>query len=168
MPERVSKKFFPRDRPSGFVMPVVIDEVMGFDPFNHVESFESNHKVQACVAHFRDNVSWENTGIIEYCVNHVEKKGEPLDGLSTREEFDNRYKKLDALWEFIRNGGSLRSKPFDDAIVHVGKKGRLYFGGGATHRAAMAWILDIPIPVRPFLIHKDGKFKLKEMLEKRV
>lgn len=163
-PEKFSAEIIGMEFSHAFVMPLTIADNEGVDPFSRVRPIDSSHKIRACIEHFRDGATWDETGIIDASMNHVERTGKPLDGCSQRSDFVRRYKRLDKLYDELKGGGTLRSNPFNDAIVHIGKNGEVYFGGGATHRTAIAWVLDISIPVRPFLIHKDGLFKLPELM----
>ena len=145
-------------------MPVVLASPETDHVFRQVRALETSNKIASCIAHFEGGQSWEETGIIDSGLAYVKKAGKPLDGCTSRADFLQRYEKLDRLFESLSNGGELYSDPRNDAIAHIDEDGGAYFSGGAHHRTAMAWILDIHIPFRPFLIHPKGKAKLCDYL----
>lgn len=146
------------------IMPTIFFSAGTDDPTNHVHPLDYSNKISACIARYEGGKTWEETGVIESSLEYIEESGNPLDGCSTLGDLVLRYENLDRLFDFLAGGGPLYSVAGNDAIVHIGQDGQVYFGGGAHHRTAMAWILDIHIPVRPFLIHEKGQFKLKDLL----
>ncbi len=162
--EKTTSDFFGRKFHHEFIMPTVFSEDGGSDLFESVRELQSSPKIAACIAHFCDGLSWEDTGIIESGMRYIEKSGKKLDGYSTSEGLVRRYEKIDRLYDYLAGGGELYSDSVNDPIVHIGMNGEIFFAGGAHHRTALAWILDIHLPVRPFLIHVKGKYKLAEML----
>lgn len=108
-------------------------------------------KYQAVEEHFCQNVSWEDTGIIDYLLTQLsEKERTSIDGCRSREEIKDRYRRIDELYDKLQKEGYQESKhgPADYIAVHVGRDGELIFAGSGWHRLSLSKILNLSrIPV---------------------
>lgn len=139
-------------KPVGKIQPVVVgDEAADF--FSSAVDLDWSFKIKACFKHFQDGLSWQETGVIDDTVRIIEEAGKPFDELDRRDQVVRRYDRLDELYESIKNGSRIFSQFGDDAIIHIGPEGEIYFGGGAHHRCAIAYILDVSLPVRIGIVH---------------
>lgn len=123
-----------------------------------------NIKYRACMAHFRDAVSWDETGLYDELTRRISRTG-AYDGLRTQADIEERYAALDALAQEARTLGRLRSRTeLGDAyfrrehggvLVHIARDGAVLRAGGGQHRFALAKALELPLmPVQLGVIHK--------------
>ncbi len=131
-------------------------------------------KIRMCVEHWKNGVSWENTGIYERFMSEIRESGQYRRyGFSGIEEVKARYQNLDKVFEQARQDGRLRR---EDEItidgfrgkagygsVHVGPSGTLYWSGGAQHRLGIAYILQVPMPARLGVVHVRGISRLRDL-----
>lgn len=109
-------------------------------------------KYQAVKKRFSHGKTWEETGIFEYLLNKKESSG-TIDGCQNKAELEERYQKIDNLYENIKRKGYDESQHgrYDYIAVHIGRNGDLIFAGSGNHRLAISKILDleeIPVWVR--------------------
>lgn len=119
-------------------------------------------KIKMCLEHWRNGISWEDTGIYEYMEKMILEYGEH-DGCKNTDDLIKRYEKLDILFEQARQEGRLRTweelnpnhadKRRDSGFVHIGPKGKHYWAGAGQHRLAIGYILKIPLPAQIGCIH---------------
>lgn len=163
LPEQAVIKFLGRKFQHSAIQPMAVTSG-DQDLFSKTRSLMHSTKISACVMRWVDGRSWSETGIIDSSLAYIQKSGKPLDGCHTREDLVQRYGRLDQIFDEISKSGTIYSQPYDDAIIHINSDGSLLFGGGAHHRTAMAWILDILLPVRPMLVHEASKASLGKLL----
>jgi len=110
---------------------------------------------------------WEQTEHYRWAVQRIES-GEPMWYCRTREEYEERCRSIERLYERIKTDGYLTQKELrvrrsdsavggkgDEITVAIGRHGEFLFIDGA-HRLAIAKILDLPkIPVEVVLRHPD-------------
>jgi hypothetical protein len=123
-------------------------------------------KMQACRKHWESGVSWADTGIFDYVLGVGSARGRPLDGCRTYGDVRARYLELDRIFETVQLEGRLRTKrelpgnSFREAggiFLHFGRTGAPLFGGGGTHRLAIAKILGLRIvPAQVGVVHEDA------------
>lgn len=158
------ERFIDRKIHHEFVMPMVLPADAPESPFDLVRPLTGSPKIECCIKRWQDGMSWEETGIFDYSLTYIEQTGAALDGCTTLDELITRYEQLDRLYDHVAGGGRLYSSARNDAIIHIDAGGRIHFGGAAHHRTAIAWVLDVAIPVRPFLIHHQALASLSELI----
>ena len=142
-------------------------------------------KYQACLKHWREFCSWEETGIYDYMLKTLEyyisvsRNGESrinVDGCCNISDIKLRYQYLDKVYNLVKKEKSFRTKPSPDTqfplqhkknsdiIVHIGPDGYLYHGHDGNHRIAIATILDIPIKVTVGCVHVSASPQLRHIL----
>ncbi|MFD0980807.1 hypothetical protein [Tropicimonas aquimaris] len=122
-------------------------------------------KERAVKDHFLNNVCWEETGIIDYLMSDVHRKGS-ADGFSTVEEIKARYARMDALFEDIRRSGRMKTRAELDSYlrrehggvyVHIARDGTPLKAGGGTHRLIIAKLLGLRrMPAHLGVIHAEA------------
>lgn len=122
-------------------------------------------KERAIKDHFLNNVSWEDTGVIDYLMSDVHRKGS-ADGFSTVEEIRNRYARMDVLFEDIRRSGRMKTRTELDSYlrrehggvyVHIARDGTPLKAGGGTHRLVIAKLLGLRrMPAHLGVIHAEA------------
>ncbi|WP_111498262.1 hypothetical protein [Marinobacter bohaiensis] len=134
-------------------------------PANRVIRVIDIDTIRACLQHWRDGVSWEDTGIIERMMRHIREHGK-VDRLRTLAQVDARYDELDRLFESVIRAGQL--SPRQDLIagnvreeggplVHIGPDGAPYFGRKGHHRLAIALAGNLDyLPAQLGVVHVDG------------
>lgn len=111
-------------------------------------------KYQAVKSHFCNDVSWEDTGIIDNLFNTLlEEERESIDGCKDRSEIKERYEQIDNLYQNMKESGYQEKKhgSKDYVAVHIGRDGEFLFAGSGHHRLGITKILDfgqIPVWVR--------------------
>lgn len=128
--------------------------------------------IQACLRHWRDGISWENTGLFAQMLAAIEKSGK-VDKLRSLHDIEIRYRELDTLYLNVKKTGRLKSRAelirgnFREEgglLFHVGPKGEPFFGGKGNHRLAIALALELPfIPAQLGCTHEDGLSYLPEL-----
>ena len=118
--------------------------------------------------HFKRGVRWEDTTFFQKNAKAI-KKGEVWWGCSSINDFKERCKKIDLLYENIKKFGYKSQRgiaqdkiddPFqrfriigDEITVNIGRTGDMFFNDG-RHRLCIAKILNIrEIPVRILVRH---------------
>jgi hypothetical protein len=140
--------------------------VIGGDWDRVATPFAGNVKHKAVMAHFRDGVPWEETGIIDEILARIARHGS-FDGLRTRAEVLRRYAALDDLAEEARQLGRLRARSempgarfrreHGGVMVHIARDGTPLRAGGGIHRCAIAQALELPLmPVQLGVIHPEA------------
>ncbi|WP_425039595.1 hypothetical protein [Primorskyibacter sp. S187A] len=129
----------------------------------HLSREGGSIKFRACLAHFRDGVPWEETGLWEEMRARIARHGS-YDGLKTMQDIHARYAALDRLAQEARSTGRLKSRAelpngyfrreHGGIYVHVTRTGEVVRAGGGQHRFALARALELPeIPVQLGVIH---------------
>lgn len=135
--------------------------------------FEDLDVYRAFRRHFREGVPWAETAFFDRVLDDIDRGVEPW-GCGSREAFEARCRRLDALYEAMRTGGYRtqaalldddRPNPLaddaaatgkrrrDEVAVHIGRDGTLLFEDG-RNRLSLAKLLGIEaIPVRVLLRH---------------
>lgn len=118
--------------------------------------------IRACLAHWRDGVPWEETGIFQQMLEKIDADGK-VDRLRTRDDVEERYRNLDELYSKVAAAGGLSPRgelipgnfrEEGGILVHIGPKGEPFFGKKGHHRLAMALALELEcIPAQLGVVH---------------
>jgi hypothetical protein len=133
--------------------------------FYKVTPLESNFKYKACINHWKNNISWEETGIYKSMENLIAQYG-TCDGLKNTEDIIKRYEALDIIFDEVKKEGRLKIQNELNAsaigesggiYIHLGNSGEPIFGGGGHHRLAIAKVLGIKeIPAQIGCVHPSS------------
>lgn len=139
--------------------------VLGGNWDQSVQPWGTGIKERACELHFRDGVSWQDTGVIDHLLADIERKGSS-DGCHSLEELQDRYRALDRLYEEIRRIGRLKPRSelenhfrreHGGIYIHIGRDGTPIKAGGGIHRLIISRILGLKkIPVQLGVIHEEA------------
>jgi len=127
--------------------------------------------IKACIAHWRDGMAWEDTGIYEAMMEQIRLHGK-IDRMRSLADIKLRYHQLDALYENVRKSGCLSTRQelvpgnFREEggiLINIGPEGAPYFGRKGNHRLAMAIAAGIDrIPAQLGVVHIDGLSSLHQ------
>ena len=118
-------------------------------------------KLNSCIEHWVNGLSWEETGIYKYIEARRKMRGKN----NQLDHIVRRYKNLDRIFEQVKSEGRLRVTAEierdnylkgSEAIIHVGPGGEPFWGGGSCHRFAIAYILTLPFPAQIGLVHASA------------
>ena len=123
-------------------------EVVRFDQCHHYESY--NHV-------FEKGGHWKETPYYRYNLARI-NRGEIFEGCKSVDDLNERFQKLNELYESIKDNGFKLKKDlttnedkldvYDDVVVHIGRNGELILEDG-NNRLAIAKVLKLSqIPVR--------------------
>lgn len=126
--------------------------------------------VRLGLAHWRDGVPWEATGIYEEMMRRIEQRGK-VDGCRNLDDVHARYLRLDQAFAQMREDGRMKTRAelkregsitfaFRESggiVFHFGPQGEPFFGGWGCHRLAMAIALGLSyIPIRVGYVHASA------------
>jgi hypothetical protein len=141
---------------------VIRDEIDAFELF----PLASLPKIRACLRHWQEGLSWEETGAISALMFKITATGSTQSGCRTREDVVRRYRRLDEIFESVRAErrltGHIRRqacfrRDLDGVQIHLGRDGELLFGATGTHRLAMALVLGFErIPASLGFVHESA------------
>ncbi len=128
-------------------------------------------KVMHCIKRYRDGLSWEDAGAIEYYKSIRNKKsGKPK---FTEEEIFRRHERFDSIYKEIRKEGRFKTmeevrpgsfREEGGVLIHFGPAGEPLFSETGSHRLAMALLLKIPrIPVQIGVVHTGALVRISEL-----
>lgn len=133
-------------------------------------SIQENEKISYCVRHWRDGMSWEDAGAIDFHLTAIKLHGR-MDRCKTVGDVIARLKALDEVWEVVSAEKRLRSaqeisrlafREQDGVLVHFGANGQPIFGAGGQHRLGMALALELDmIPCQLGVCHISAIPQLK-------
>lgn len=122
-------------------------------------------KIAYCLRHWRDGLSWEESGAISFHLDAIRTNGE-IDGCRDLASVMARLAQLDAIFVLARSSGTLKTaleakgiafRESGGILVHIDRAGRPLFGGGGHHRLAIALALGLPrITVQLGAVHEDA------------
>ena len=135
--------------------------VLAGDWDRHTEPLDESWKIAACLAHFRDGKTWEDTGIYDRMQAMITERGQ-FDSCRTMDDIITRYQKIDALYadiqkngfrdETVRKYGTLRLP--EGVYVHLDRTGQPIFGAIGNHRIGIARALGLTrIPAQLGVVH---------------
>jgi 2-polyprenyl-3-methyl-5-hydroxy-6-metoxy-1,4-benzoquinol methylase len=124
---------------------------------------------------FIQGKKWESTIYYQRVMDEL-NKGRFLWDCKTQIDFDNRLKKLEMLFETIKNNGYKSQQEIqpkhnpdptkldDEVTINIGRNGDLLFNDGA-HRLSIAKLLNIPkIPIKITVRHPEWINLKKQIL----
>lgn len=128
---------------------------------------ESVSHVRQALAHWRDGLSWEESGAYDDLLSAIERSGGVHAGCRTKDDVIRRYARLDEVFATVRAEGRLRTqrelraraiRERGGIIVHADRDAQPIFNGwGGCHRIAMAMVLGLPvIPAAIALVHRQA------------
>ncbi len=148
---------------------VVIDGNM----IKNITPLQEDFRYRYSFERWKDGKSWEEIGVYEYMKNETIKYKD-----MSQAELELRYTEFDRLYAEIKKEKRLKSrqelnpKNFrekDGILIHIGKKGSLYFGGIGFHRFSIAKVLGIKkIPACVGIVDKSSIKYLKQYRNKKV
>lgn len=128
--------------------------------------------VKACLQHWRDGLTWEETGIFEQMLDRIREKGK-VDRLRNRADIERRYAELDELYLKVKKAGRLSPRnelvpgnfrEEGGILFHIGPGGEPFFGGKGHHRLAMALALGQPVvPAQIGAVYREAIKALPEL-----
>ncbi len=121
------------------------------------DNLPTNRTFELALKKFDKDQSWLDSEAFDYACKKLHSKGYKI------EEIYEKYRNLDKIEEIIRSTHQLpRSlehkgrREINGVYIHIGRSGQPIFGGGGSHRLAMAIRLNVKkIPVQIGLIHED-------------
>ncbi len=138
--------------------------VLAGDWDHHTEPLDQSWKIAACLAHFRDGKTWEDTGVYDRMQAMIIERGQ-FDSCRTMDDIIARYQKIDALYadiqkngfrdETVRKYGALRLP--EGVYVHLDRTGKPIFGAIGNHRIGIARALGLTrIPAQLGVVHPEA------------
>lgn len=135
-------------------------------PFKETVPVEKIEKVNFCIEHWEEDLSWKETGAYDYMKKLISENKKPVDGCSNMQDIISRYQRLDRIFHQIKQEEELKSvqelddfyfREFGGVYVHIGPDGEPYLGMGGLHRFAIALVLELEeIPAQVGIVHKDA------------
>jgi hypothetical protein len=129
-------------------------------------------KYRAVKKHFRDGLSWKETGIFDYLLKRIrDSENDSVDNCTNRAELVDRYERIDELYENIRREGYRedRHSSTDYIAAHIARDGKFLFAGSGCHRLAIARLLDLDeIPVWIRVRHAEWQAKRDELSDTKI
>ena len=132
--------------------------------FQEAVSIFEIDKIKFCYEHWQQKKPWNQTGRDKYYFKNFENNFFP-DGLKDKKDIESRYANLDEIFNYIKKQNRIKTRKeiyhnnFRESggiFVHIGPKGNVYFGGGGSHRLAIAKILGIEFPAQIGVVHEDA------------
>ena len=133
------------------------------------ERLDKNQKISYCIKHWRDGLSWEESGAIDFHMKAIEVNGR-IDHCRTRADVDRRLSRLDKIWQLEKRTQKLKPKkeisPFSfreygGILVHIDGQGKPIFGLGGQHRLAIALTVGLrSFPAQLGVIHPNALSRL--------
>ncbi|MGM0769377.1 MAG: hypothetical protein ACQEV6_15255 [Pseudomonadota bacterium] len=131
-----------------------------------------HQKIRFCLDHWLNGVSWEEAGAFTYMMARIQESSRGhFDGCASLDDVKARYRRLDDLYRSIEAKGRFLSveqlmpdsfREVGGVVFHLGPDGVPVFGGGGTHRFAMAIALELTIPAQLGLVHRSALERLQE------
>ena len=123
-------------------------------------------KIQACLRHWIEGMSWESTGIYDHLLQLIEDGG-TTDGCDSLDDIVRRYQRLDEVFIAVSRSKKLSTRAelsrihfreVGGVVFHIDRDLRPVFGLWGCHRFAMAIAADLPvIPAQVGVVHAEVK-----------
>ncbi|SES31903.1 hypothetical protein SAMN04490244_11090 [Tranquillimonas rosea] len=146
--------------------------VMGGDWYKNARPLTDNPKIAYCLRHWRDGLTWDETGAIDYTMGQI-SDNVVYDHLTTKAQVLRRFATLDRIFEQVRRENRirpvreyrfLRYREQGGLMFHIGPDGRPMFAGGGHHRVGMALALGLrEVPAMVLLAHPNGLWALPRL-----
>ena len=124
-----------------------------------------NPKLESCKLRWEQGAKWEDTPIFQKLLKQIQS-GQTPDGLRSREDLENRYARLDRIFEHTLQVGRLLNmhelpeyfrREHGAPLVHITRTGSCIRSGGGNHRFAIAKILSLPeFPAQLGVVHPSA------------
>jgi len=115
-----------------------------------------NQNFEACYQRFVEGQPWQAISKYQQLLDHI-KQGGTVDGCKTESEFEQRYRRIDRMYETIRNERTLRTRDVESLRVCIARDGDVIHCGGGGHRLAISKVLKLhQIPVIVSVIHPEA------------
>jgi hypothetical protein len=103
---------------------------------------------QSVFARYAGNIPWETLPVFEHKLKTIREKGK-IDGCRSRGELVERYRRLDGIFESLRDTGwqleeQVGGEFQNNISVSISRNGGLLLGTGGAHRLAIAKFLRLP------------------------
>lgn len=130
----------------------------------HTEPLDASWKVAACLARFRDGMTWQETGVFERMAEMMAQRG-AFDSCRTMDDVKARYAGIDALFDKIRRQGFRDDTQWQwgaprlpgGVFIHIDRDGSPIFGAIGNHRMAIARALGLSrIPAQLGVVHPQA------------
>lgn len=133
--------------------------------------FEDHIHVRFALAHWRDGLPWENTGVYEYMMGRIRARGRQ-DDCQTFANVVARFERLDELYESVKADGRMKTRQelspaiFRETggiLVHFGPNSEPVIGDAGKHRltiAKLTGVSRIPVQLGEIHIHALGSLPL--------
>ena len=121
--------------------------IIDWDLIQNVESLHNDFRFRYSFGRWAEDKTWSELGVYEYMKNETIKYRN-----MSQEQLEERYINFDKLFHEIKSDGRLKTRKEinkmnfrekDGILIHVGKNGKLYFGGIGFHRFSIAKILKL-------------------------
>ncbi len=146
--------------------------VLGGDWDQLEKRFEDSDIYQTFKERFVNDRKWEDTAFYNRVLKDI-YDGKVKWGCKNKDDWDNRLKKLELLYDEIKDNGYMSSEEIygdsnlnadEEISVDIGRNGDFIFKDG-RHRLSMAKLLNIPkVPVKVILRHSYWMEFRKELL----
>ena len=120
-------------------------------------------RIAYCIEHWGNGKSWEEAGAYDYMLKQVNSGRTINFEYNSMDDIYRRYRSLDHVFEEVKIEGKFKTenelnpavfgKRSEAGVMHIGPEGEPFFGGGAHHRFAMAYVLNITFPAKIGLVH---------------
>jgi hypothetical protein len=152
---------------SGRFKPTNSGDVIGGDWDKQTYPFDRNPIAAACMRHWRDGISWEESGAYELQLDRIKRHGaKGSDGCRTLDDVVRRYKQLDEIFLTAQREGRLRPRSETDGytfrerdgiLIHIARDCRPIFGHRGVHRFVIARLLGLGVvPAQVGVVHPDA------------
>ncbi len=130
------------------------------------QPFENHPKLTYCWKHWQDDLSWAESGAIEFMLGKIAISPTGVtDKCRTPEDVQRRFESLDSIWADVKGRGRFPTRQelvpgafreVGGILVHLGPGGVPVFSGAGCHRFAIALMLDVPFPAQLGVVHKSA------------
>jgi hypothetical protein len=139
-------------------------DVIGGDWDKQTYPFDRNPIAAACLRHWRDGLSWEESGAYALQLERIKRHGaQGSDGCRTLEDVVRRYQQLDEIFLTAQREGRLRPRSETDGftfrerdgiLIHIARDCRPIFGHRGVHRFVIARLLGFRVvPAQVGVVH---------------
>jgi hypothetical protein len=130
-----------------------------------LKTIENIPRYKFCKMHWVDNIPWKETGVYDYMLAEIERKGS-VDGCLDLEDLMSRYERLDSLFYHLKETRQFKTQKelhpsnFNEeggVLFHIGRDNQPIFAAGGMHRFSIAKILKLErIPAQLGFLHPDA------------